>query len=35
MKSKTIGYRLMEAMTKDQIAHMLDAIFDLWGSRFR
>ncbi|MBC2694920.1 MAG: hypothetical protein HF982_06535 [Desulfobacteraceae bacterium] len=33
MKSKTIGYRLMEAMTKDQIAHMLDAIFDLWGSR--
>ncbi|RLC25309.1 MAG: hypothetical protein DRH21_04190 [Deltaproteobacteria bacterium] len=33
MKSKTIGYRLMEALTKDQIAHMLDAIFDLWGSR--
>jgi uncharacterized protein (DUF1697 family) len=33
MKFKTIGYRLMEAMTKDQIAHMLDAIFDLWDSR--
>ncbi len=33
MKSKTIGYRLMEALTKDQIAHMLDAIFDLWDSR--
>lgn len=33
MKSKIIGYRLMEALTKDQIAHMLDAIFDLWGSQ--
>ena len=33
MKSKTIGYRLMEALTKDQIVHILDAIFDLWGSR--
>ena len=33
MKSKTIGYRLMEALTKDRIVHILDAIFDLWGSR--
>ena len=33
MKSKTIGYKLMEALTKDKIVHILDAIFDLWGGR--
>jgi len=29
MKVKSIGYRLMESLTKDQIAHVLDAAFTL------
>ena len=31
MKERSIGMRLVEALTKEQIVHLLDTVFGLWG----